>query len=69
MIIHYSKDADVLYIRLTNKKITDTDQLNEDVIVDYDEKDDVVAIEILNASKKTDITRIIIEYFPSCHFN
>jgi len=42
MIIHYSKDADALYIRLADKRVADTDQLNEDVIIDYDEKDDIV---------------------------
>jgi len=69
MIIHYSKDADALYIRLADKRVADTDQLNEDVIIDYDEKGDVIAIEILDASKKTDIARTIIDYFPSCHSN
>ncbi|BBJ28373.1 DUF2283 domain-containing protein [Athalassotoga saccharophila] len=46
---------------LATKKIEDTDQINENIIIDYDEDGKAVAIEILNASKQTDMEKIIIE--------
>jgi len=65
MFIHYSKDVDTLYIRLKDEKVADTDQLDENIIIDYDEDGKVIAIKILNASEKTNITRMIIEHLPN----
>jgi len=65
MFIHYSKDVDTLYIRLKDEKVADTDQFDENIIIDYDEDGKVIAIKILNASEKTNITRMIIEHLPN----
>ncbi|MGC8612569.1 MAG: DUF2283 domain-containing protein [Athalassotoga sp.] len=61
MKINYSKEADAIYVRFSDKKIEDTDQINEDIIIDYDKDGKAVAIEILNASKQADMRKIIIE--------
>ncbi|BBJ29107.1 DUF2283 domain-containing protein [Athalassotoga saccharophila] len=61
MKINYSKEADAIYVRFSDKKIEDTDQINEDIIIDYDEDGKAVAIEILNASRQADMGKIIIE--------
>ncbi|MGC8683998.1 MAG: DUF2283 domain-containing protein, partial [Athalassotoga sp.] len=45
----------------SDKKIEDTDQINEDIIIDYDKDKKAVAIEILNASRQADMGKIIIE--------
>ncbi|MCW1306190.1 MAG: DUF2283 domain-containing protein [Candidatus Parvarchaeota archaeon] len=39
----------------------DTDEIDEDIIIGYDGEGRVVAIEILNASRKADMEKIIIE--------
>ncbi|MEW6103137.1 MAG: DUF2283 domain-containing protein [bacterium] len=63
MRIHYSQDADALYIRLKETDIENTDEINKDIIMDYDEGGNIVGIEILSASKKADIHQVFIQAF------
>jgi uncharacterized protein YuzE len=63
MRIRYSQEADALYIRLKENKINDTDEVCEDLIIDYDADGNVVGIEILSASKKADTHQLIIQAF------
>ena len=64
MKIEYSKEADALYMKFNDKEITDTDEISEDMILDYDENGNVIAVEILNASKKGNIKKqLFIEAF------
>jgi len=63
MRIHYSKDADVLYIRLKENQVADTDHITDDIIIDHDKNGNVIAIEILSASDKADIEELIIQAF------
>ncbi|QTA38475.1 DUF2283 domain-containing protein [Thermosipho ferrireducens] len=64
MKIRYSKEVDALYIRLNENKIVDSDEINENIIVDYDAQGNIVAIEILHASDKVDIDEIFIRALP-----
>jgi len=52
MKITYDKEADALYIKLSSKKPDGTVELKENVNIDVDEKDSIIGIEILNASKR-----------------
>ena len=63
MRMHYSKEADAMYIRLKESKIVDSDEVSEDIIMDYDESGSVVGIEILSVSEKADIDQLIIQSF------
>lgn len=63
MRIHHSHEADALYIRLNESEIDSTDQINEDIIMDYDRDGNVVGIEILDASQKADMKNLIIQSF------
>lgn len=58
MKIRYSHEADALYIRFKNTKIENTDELTEDIIVDYDKDGNIVGIEVLDASQYVDIKNI-----------
>jgi len=51
MKIKYDKQSDALYIRLSEAKYFESDELEQDVIVDYDKSKRVIGIEVLNASK------------------
>ncbi|MDN3511252.1 MAG: DUF2283 domain-containing protein [Candidatus Jettenia sp. CY-1] len=64
MKIRYSHEADALYIGFKNTKIENTDELTEDIIVDYDKDGNIVGIEVLDASQHVDIKNInvSIEY-------
>jgi uncharacterized protein YuzE len=63
MRIHYSHQADALYIRLKEADIMNTDEITEDIIMDFDKDGNVVGIEILSASEKADMKQLIIQAF------
>ncbi len=52
MKIKYDKEVDILYIQFSKKKIKESNEDKKGIIIDYDEDDNIVSIEILNASKK-----------------
>ena len=63
MRIHYSKDADALYIRLKETVVDVSEEINEDIIFDFDQEGRVVGIEILSASDKAEVGQLIIQAF------
>jgi len=63
MRIHYSQDADAVYIRLRENPVADSDAITDDIIMDYDDAGNVIAIEILSASAKADIQEMIVQAF------
>ena len=52
---HYAHDADALYIRLKEDDIDNSDQISDDIIIDFDKDNNIIGIEILSASQKADI--------------
>ena len=48
MKIKYDNETDAIYVILSDDKIIDSEETAKDVIVDYNARDEVVAIEILN---------------------
>lgn len=47
MTFTYDKEADALYIKLTEQPIADSEEVEPHVVVDYDENEQIVGIEIL----------------------
>jgi uncharacterized protein YuzE len=47
MKITYDKEADALYIQLTDQPIAESEEVEPHVVVDYDTNDQVVGIEML----------------------
>ena len=52
MKIKYNQQLDILYIRFNEEKIAESDSEKPGVVLDFDNKGGIVAIEILNASRK-----------------
>ena len=52
MKIKFDKQTDVLYIQFNTNAIVESGEDNKGVILDYDNENNVVGIEILNASLK-----------------
>ena len=48
MTIKYDKETDAIYVVLSEDKIVESEERSKDVIVDFNAKDEIVAIEILN---------------------
>ena len=52
MKVHFDEKADAVYIRLDkNKKIMESQEVERGVILDFDDKGNVVGIEILGVKK------------------
>jgi len=51
MRINYDEKTDCLYIRLKETSYYESDEVREGVLLDYDDKGNVIAIEILNAGE------------------
>lgn len=50
MQISYDPKHDVMYLKLSEGKIVDTIEVEANVLIDYGEQEDVIGIEIINAS-------------------
>lgn len=51
MKVRYDPEADILYIFVKEGKVRDTEEIDEDIFVEYDEKGNIVGIEIWQAGK------------------
>ena len=63
MKIRVDKENDVLYFRIDENRIVESEEVQPGVILDYDDENRVVGIEILGISK-----RIPPEELSSIHF-
>jgi len=52
MKIEYDKEVDAIYIKLSSKKPSGVIETKEGINLDVNEKDELIGIEILNASEK-----------------
>ena len=52
MKVRYDPEADILYILVKEGEIKDTEEIDEDLFVEYDENGSIVGIEIWQISKK-----------------
>lgn len=54
MKVIYKKEVDVLLIQISEGNVAESEESKPGIILDYDEKGNVLRIEILNASKHSD---------------
>lgn len=54
MRVEYDPQADAMYIRLRQGEVADSDEIRDGVVVDYDASGEVLGIELLSASRRTD---------------
>lgn len=52
MRFHYDKKEDALYIRFNENPYQESEEIREGIIFDYDKKGKIIAIEILDASRR-----------------
>ena len=52
MRLHVDKEADALYLRLDDSKIVESEEVSPGVVLDFNERNQVVGIEMLNLSKR-----------------
>lgn len=67
MKIEYDKEADALYVFFRTVDVGKSREIEEGVIVDFDNDNHIVGIEILDASKRltvSDLVNVSIENLP-----
>ena len=65
MKINYYKDTDSMYIDLSSKQSVKSVEISEGVVIDYDDKNNIVGIDIDNASNKLDLNELILNKIPA----
>jgi uncharacterized protein YuzE len=65
MKISYYSDTDSLYIDLSEQQSTESREVSEGVVLDYDAQGRLVGIDIDNASNKVEIQKLILSKLPA----
>ena len=67
MKIEYSKEADAIYVYFKEEYVAKSKEIEDGVVVDFDEKCQLIGIEVLDVSKRfklSDIANVNIENLP-----
>ena len=64
MVFEYFPDTDMLYIRLTEALSAESDEIAPGVVLDLDEYSQSVGVEIEDASKRFDLSRLEVKALP-----
>ncbi len=65
MKLNYYRDTDSLYIDLSSKPSSESREISEGVVLDYDTEGNLVGIDIDNASRKIDLREVILSKIPA----
>lgn len=60
MKLAYHSDTDSLYIDLSEHPSTESREISEGIVLDYDAQGNLVGIDIDNASRKVQLQRLIL---------
>lgn len=64
MKLNYYPETDSLYIDLSERPSVESREISERVVLDYDERGNLVGIDIDNASLKVELKRLILSKLP-----
>ncbi len=64
MKLNYHPETDSLYIDLSEQSSTDSREVSDGVVLDYDAKGNLVGIDIDNASHKVELKQLILSKLP-----
>lgn len=64
MTFQYFKDDDMLYIKLISGVSTESEEVAPGIVLDYNDENQVIGIEIEDASKFVDLSRLELLSLP-----
>jgi len=64
MIVEYYPETDMLYIKLIEGVSTESEEIAPGVVLDFDEHNRIIGIEIEDASKFIDLSRLELRALP-----
>jgi uncharacterized protein YuzE len=65
MKLHYDRETDSLYIDLNARPSVDSREIQDGVVIDFDDKGQIVGIDIQHASKVLDLATLETEALPA----
>ena len=65
MKLNYYPETDSLYIDLAERSSTESKEVSEGVVLDYDANGNLVGIDIDNASKKLELKTLVLNKMPA----
>ena len=65
MKLNYYPETDSLYIDLSERVSSESKEISEGVVLDYDADGNLVGIDIDNAGKKIELGKLILSKLPS----
>lgn len=65
MKLNYYPETDSLYIDLSSKTSVETREISAGINLDYDDKGELVGVDIDNASKKLDLRDLTLNHIPA----
>ncbi len=64
MVFEYHPESDMLYIKLIDAPSTESEEIAPGVVLDFDVANHVVGVEIEDASKLIDLSRLELRALP-----
>jgi uncharacterized protein YuzE len=64
MKINYYPDTDSLYIEFSEKESSESIEISEEIVLDYDSNGTLVGMDIDNAGKKINLKELILNKLP-----
>mgnify|MGYP001409727398 FL=1 len=64
MKLKYYPDTDSLYIDFSSKPSVESREISKGVVVDYDDKGNIVGLDIDNASRILDLKQLVLSKLP-----
>jgi len=64
MIFQYYPDTDMLYIKLANGVSIESEEVASGIVLDFDERNQVIGIEIEDASTFIELSRLEVSALP-----
>lgn len=65
MKVNYFPETDSLYIDLSERTSTESREVSEGVVLDYDSEGNLVGIDIDNASAKVQLDKLTVSKLPA----
>jgi len=65
MKLNYYPETDSLYIDLAERPSTESKEVSEGIVLDYDSDGNLVGIDIDNASNKLDLKTLVLNKMPT----
>ncbi len=68
MVFQYDAETDMLYIELAEGVSAESEEVAPGIVLDFDEANRVIGIEIEDAGKRVDLSRLEVSALPVVQF-